>query len=83
TAVNHSIRAALYEAGYTTTLDPLLMDLDPYQYHPGLRVDLLVSEIDGQPDTYVDVAITCPTAPTFFEGTQTRRGEAAHVKFQQ
>ena len=83
TAVNHSIRAALHEAGYTTTLEPLLMDPDPHQDHPGLRADLLVFGIDGQPDTYVDVAITCPTAPSFLEGTQARRGKAAHMKFQQ
>ena len=59
------------------------MDRDPHQDHPGLRADLLVFGTDGQPDTHVDVAVTCPTAPTFLDDTQARRGKAAQRMFQQ
>ena len=52
------------------------MDLNPRQDRPGFRADILVFGIDSQPDTYVDVAVTCPTVPTFLEEAQGRRGRS-------
>lgn len=40
---------------------------------PGLRADQLVYGLEGRPDTSVDVAIACPTAPTFSVGIVSSR----------
>lgn len=50
------------------------MDPNRHLGDPGLRVDPLVLEINGQTDTYVGVSITCPTAPTLLEGRPFRLG---------
>lgn len=76
-SIIHLIRAALHESGYSTIL------ANPNQANPGLRADLLFFWIAGHPDTSMDVAISCPAAPTFLEGSQVRCGKAAHTKFQQ
>ena len=83
TAVNHAIRTALLGAGYTSTLEPSLLDPNPQDGNLGLRADQLVYGLEGQLETFVDVAITCPTAPTLFAGTQFRRGKAAQTRLQQ
>ena len=83
TAVNHAICTALLGTGYTSTLEPSLLDPNPQGGNPGLRADQLVYGLEGQPEAFVDVAITCPTAPTLLAGTQFRRGKAARTKFQQ
>lgn len=40
--INHSVDDDLHEAGYVTTLEPLLTNLDAHQSHPELRVYLPV-----------------------------------------
>ena len=49
---------------------------------PRLRADQLAYGLAGQLDTFVDVAITCPTAPTTLSGTPFRHGKAVQTKFQ-
>lgn len=83
TAINRPVRAALCEAVYSTVPQPSLMDPKPNQGNFGLCVDLLVGGIDGHLDTFVDVAITCPTAHIFLEGSQVFHGEAVYTIFQQ
>lgn len=78
-AINHSTRPALHRASYSTILEPLLIEPNPSQSKPGLCADLLVCGIDGHSDIYVDVAITCPSAPTYIESFQVRRGKAVHT----
>lgn len=83
TAVRHFTRAALHDAGYTTTHEPMLIDSNPHQRNPGFRADLLLFGIDGQPDSYVGCGHYVTYSPTFLEGTQVRCGESAHMRFQQ
>lgn len=74
-------RAALHEVNYMKTLVPMLMDPSPHQGESERRADLLIFGIDGQPDTYVNMATTCLTAPTFLGGVQARYRKAAHMEF--
>lgn len=82
-AVIHSVPTALPGGGYTSTLKLSLLDPISRQNNPGVRTDHLVHRLEGQPDTFLDVAIACPTAPTFLGSTQFRRGKAVQQKFQQ
>lgn len=43
----------------------------------GLQADQLAYGTEGQPKTFVDVANTCPVAPTFLTGKQFRTCRAA------
>ena len=83
TSLNHAIRAALHRAGYSTTLEPQLLDPTPETGNAGLRADLLVFGNEGLPDCFLDVALTCLTAPSFASRAQPRRGTAAARKFQE
>lgn len=81
--VNHAIRTALLWAGYYPTLEPLCLDSSLWGFNPELRADQLVYGIEVQRDTFVDVAITCPTPPTFLAKTQFCCRNAARMKFQE
>lgn len=81
--INHSIRAALHEADYSTTLKPSIMDPNPNLGDLGLIAGLLAFGIDGHRESYMDVAITCLTARTFLSGIQVRCGKETLMKFQQ
>ena len=83
TALNHTVRAAFHRAGYSTTLEPQLFDPTPETGNVGLWADLLVFATEGLPDCFVDVAVTCPTAPSYSTRAQSRRGTAAARKFQE
>lgn len=58
------------------------MDPIPHQNNPGLHVDQLLYGKEGQSEAFVDVAITCPAAPTLLVGIKFRRGRAARLEFQ-
>lgn len=81
--VNHTKRSALLRAGYNKKwiLEPLLVDRSSLESNPGLQVDQLVCGIEGEPDTFVNAAIACPTAATFLAVTQFRRGKVILLKF--
>lgn len=72
-----SERTAQLGADCNSTFDLVLLDLDRnrQQSDPGLRANPLVYGIEGQPHSFVDVAITCPTLHTILAGTQFRRGK--------
>lgn len=67
TSLNHTFRAPVHRPGYSTTLEPQL--LDPISEtgetgNVGPRSDFLVSRTKRLPKRFVDVAVTCPTAPS-------------------
>lgn len=51
------------------TLEQSLMDANPHLGIPGLHTNILVFEIACHSNTFVDLAITIPTALTYMEGT--------------
>lgn len=83
TAINHTIQIVLYGTGYTSTLELSLLYSTSNRDDPGFRADQLVSGLEDQRDTFVNVAIICPTAPKFLVGTQFRGEKAARFEFQE
>lgn len=65
-AVNRTVSTYLYGAVCISTLEPSVSDPNPHQDYPRLRADQLVHGLVDQHDTFVNVTIACPTAPTFW-----------------
>ena len=82
-ALTHTVQAAFHRAGYSAMLEPQLFDPTPETGNVGLRADLLVFGTEGLPDCFVDVAVTCPTAPSYSARAQSLLGTAAARKFQE
>lgn len=61
---NHTILAALQRADSFTTLERRRLVPAPTTVNVGVLTNLCLWERE-LPDSFVDVAVTCPTAPTF------------------
>lgn len=95
TALNHATRMALHRAGYSTTLEPQLLDPKPKtsttretgnacpRVHRRKVQHLFVYVSEWLPHCFVDAVVNCPSALSFAPRGQPRRGTAAAGKFQE
>ena len=86
TTINHTLRRALHQAGYTTILEPHLgapLEHPETTTTPGLRADLLVFGHEGGRDVFVDVSVTNPLSPSFIRWSHQRRGYCANRRYRE